>query len=65
MVISLVAGFFLNYWSTKIANDKLLASLQEQLNAINKAQQTSRGAQSQVLANKKSDLEAQIEILSA
>lgn len=64
MVVSLIAGFFLNYWSTKLANDKLLASLQAQLATINQAQQHARGAESAILAKKKSDLEAQIRILS-
>lgn len=64
MVVSLVAGFFLNYWSTKLANDKLLASLQAQLALINKAKQTSRGADSSLLEKKSSDLQAQIRILS-
>lgn len=64
MVISLVAGFFLNYYSTKLANDKLLEELKAELATINKAQQTSRGATSVALENRKSDLEAQIRILS-
>lgn len=64
MVVSLVAGFFLNYWSTKLANDKLLASLQAQLATITKAQTISRGADSAFLDRRKSDIEAQIRILS-
>lgn len=64
MVLTFAIGFFLNYWSTKLANDKLLASLQSQYDAILLAQQTSRGAQLTNLNDKKMELQAQIEILS-
>lgn len=64
MLISLAIGFFLNYWSSKLANDKLLASLQAQYDAIILAMQNARGAQSQALEMKKSELQAQINILS-
>lgn len=64
MLVSLVAGFFLNYWSTKLANDKLLEQLQAQLATINQAQQHARGASTPLLDRRKSDIEAQIRILS-
>lgn len=64
MMVSAIGGFILNYWSTKLANDKLLASLQAQLATINQAQQHARAAESPLLEKKKSDLEAQIRILS-
>lgn len=64
MIISAGIGFILNYWSTKLANDKLLASLTSQYNAILQAQQHARGAESSLLEKRKSDLEAQIKILS-
>lgn len=64
MVVSLIGGFFLNYWSTKLANDKLLASLQAQLATINQAQQHARGAETPLLDRRKSDIEAQIRILT-
>lgn len=63
MLISLAIGFFLNYWSSKLANDKLLAQLQGQYDAILLAQQTARGGESELLEKKKSDLQAQIKIL--
>lgn len=64
MVISLVAGFFLNYYSTKIANDKLLQELKAELDLINKAQQTTRGASSSFLERRKGEVEAEIRVLS-
>lgn len=64
MVLTFAIGFFVNYWSTKLANDKLLASLQGQYDAILQAQQTGRGAQSPAIENKKIELRSQIELLS-
>lgn len=64
MILSLGIGFFLNYWSSKLANDKLLAQLQDQYDAILLAQQTARGSESEVLNNRKLELEAQIRLLS-
>lgn len=64
MFISAIIGFFLNYWSTKLANDKLLAQLQSQYDTIIQMQQHTRGSQSEILEKKKLQLQAQIEILS-
>lgn len=64
MVLSAIVGFSVNYFSTKLANDKLLHTLTAQYNAILQAQQTVRGSESQVLNIKKMQLEAQISLLS-
>lgn len=64
MVLSAIVGFSVNYYSTKLANDKLLASLTDQYNAIIAAQHTAKGIDSAALEKKKSDLQAQIRILS-
>ena len=63
MILTFAIGFFVNYWSTKLANDKLLSQLQGQYDAILSAQQTARGAQSQFLEGKKNELQAQIKLL--
>lgn len=64
MILSAVVGFLFNYWSTKLANDRLLKQLQDQYDAILQALQKSRGISYDLLEKRKTQLEAQINLLS-
>ena len=64
MIASGIVGFGVNYFSTRLANEKLLATITAQYDAILLAQQTARGSESERLNNRKLELEAQIKLLS-
>ena len=64
MFASAIVGFYLNVYSNRITNKELLDSLKAELALLTQAQQTARGSESEVLKNRKQELEAQINILS-
>lgn len=64
--LSLILGFFLNYWSTKIANNKLKNELLAELTALNNVQSSGRTSAGEDIRiqQRKNEIEAQIKILS-
>lgn len=65
-IVSLSAGFFLNWLANNIANKKLLEQIKAEIAIINQKQRQGRTSpeESVLLERRKSELEAQINILS-
>lgn len=65
-IVSLTLGFFINYWSTKLANNKLKEELLQELATLNNIQSKGRvsSLENVKIEQRKRELEAQLKIIS-